>query len=431
VTLNNLILSPKERPRNIFRWIVLSLQHVFAMFGATVLVPLLTGLSSGVALVASGIGTLIYIICTRGKTPIYLGSSFAYIGAIILASELFGFSAVFTGLILVGLVYLLISTILRFTSTSWLINVLSPEIVGPMIMVIGLSLIPVALTQIGMLQSTTVSLSNLIVASITISVALISVIFGKGLIKVIPVILGIVSGIIASIMIGSGGVTLDFNTLFTVPEFSFIWENGLDFSAWYIFIPLSFVTIAEHIGDHTVLGEITGENYLEDPGLENTLMGDGIATMASAVIGAPANTSYGENTAVVGLTKVASTWVTGLAAIFAIIIGFFTPITTLLGTIPPVVMGGISLVLFSLIALNGVKVLIKKYRPNNILEGFIGFLTILLILFVGLGPTINSLYTIFPMTAITLGTFTMSGMALSLVVGILFNFVLKKLIKSV
>lgn len=299
------LLGAKDRPK-IGQWLLLSIQHVFAMFSATVLVPLLTGLDIGVALIASGIGTLIYILCTKAKVPMYLGSSFAYIGAIFAAKGATGnFSSSFVGLMAVGLIYILVAFIIHFTGTKWLHKLLPPIIIGPMIIIIGLSLAGTAVGNIGL--GAIFDWKAAVVALITFITAVIIAVKGKGFIKVIPFIVAIAIGYIFAAIFG----IIDWNVFsglkfFQLPDFSFIGTYKLDFSALAIFVPLAFVTIAEHIGDHVVLGEITGNDYLTDPGLSRTLMGDGIATLFAGAIGGPANTSYGENTSVVGITKVGS-----------------------------------------------------------------------------------------------------------------------------
>ena len=353
-----LLVGIKERPKSIFKWIVLSLQHVFAMFGATVLVPILTGLDAGVALVASGIGTLIYIICTKGKVPVYLGSSFAYITAITVAGSVNGFSSAYVGLMLVGVVYIIVATIIRFAGSRWIKKLLPPVVVGPMIVIIGLVLAPVAIRSAGFDGGSGIEAP--IVAIVTFAVVVIISLFTKGFFKIVPFICAIIIGYGVAMIFG----IVDYNLFseyrfFQIPDFSFLGTYRLDFDAALMFLPIAFVTIAEHIGDHTVLGEITGEDFFAAPGLDKTLLGDGIATFVSAAIGGPANTTYGENTGVVAMTRVGSVYVTGLAAIFAVLLGFFGYVQAFVMSIPAAVIGGMTIVLYGLIAGNGVKVLVK------------------------------------------------------------------------
>lgn len=376
-----LLIGIQEKPSSIPKWVVLSLQHVFAMFGATVLVPILTGLDIGVALVASGVGTLIYIACTKGKVPVYLGSSFAYIGAISIAGATNGFSSAYIGLMVVGMIYAAVATTIRYTGSEWLKKLLPPVVIGPMIIIIGLSLAPVAIGQAGLAPNSSdsyfaylaTSWKNPVIAFITFATVVGVALKGKGFYRIIPFLMAIAVGYLSAVILGIIDLNLVFEgySFLQIPNFTFLGSYSLDFSAVLMFAPIAFVTIAEHIGDHTVLGEVTGENFLDDPGLENTIMGDGIATFVSAAIGGPANTTYGENTGVVAMTKVGSVYVTGLAAIFAISLGFFGYIQAFIGSIPSSVIGGMTIILYGLIAGNGVKVLIKSkvdlYNMRNLI----------------------------------------------------------------
>lgn len=405
---SSMIIGIQERPKKISRWIILSLQHVFAMFGATVLVPLLTGLDVGVALVASGIGTLIYIACTKAKAPVYLGSSFAYISAISAAGAVNGFSSAYIGLMVVGIIYAVVATIIRFTGSGWIKKLLPPVVVGPVIIIIGLSLAPVAIGSAGLNGASGWEVP--LVALITFGTVVLVGLLGKGFFRIVPFLIAILVGYISSIMFG----IVDLSTVFTdysffqFPNFTFIGSYDLDFSAILMFAPIAFVTIAEHIGDHTVLGEVVGKDLIEDPGLENTLMGDGIATFVSAAIGGPANTTYGENTGVVAMTKVGSVWVIGLAAIFAILLGFFGYIQAFITSIPWAVIGGMTVVLYGLIAGNGVKVLIKANIDMGNMKNLIIVATMLVIGLGGASLPIND-------------AVSMTGMSLAAVIGILLN----------
>jgi len=355
---NGLIVGINEKPKSVGRWIVLSLQHVFAMFGATVLVPLLTGLDVGVALVASGIGTLIYILCTKAKVPVYLGSSFAYITTIQFAMTQGGVGSAYMGLMVVGLIYVLIATIIRFVGSNWLKKLLPPVVIGPMIIIIGLSLAPVAVSSAGLNGSN--GWEAPFVALITFLTVVLLSLKARGFLRIVPFIVAIFVGYAVSLAVGIVDFTVFEGVKFLqLPNFSFIGTYQVDFSAVLMFAPLAFVTIAEHIGDHVVLGEITGNDFLTNPGLDKTLLGDGVATFVSAAIGGPANTTYGENTGVIAITKVGSVYVTGLAAMFAILLGFFGYIQAFINSIPWAVIGGMTVVLYGLIAANGVKILIK------------------------------------------------------------------------
>lgn len=405
---SSMVIGIQERPKKISRWIILSLQHVFAMFGATVLVPLLTGLDVGVALVASGIGTLIYIACTKAKAPVYLGSSFAYISAISAAGAVNGFSSAYIGLMVVGIIYAVVATVIRFTGSGWIKKLLPPVVVGPVIIIIGLSLAPVAIGSAGLNGGQ--GWQTPLVAFITFATVVLVGLLGKGFFRIVPFLVAIVVGYISSVVFG----LVDMSTVFEgykflqFPAFTFIGSYDLDFTAILMFAPIAFVTIAEHIGDHTVLGEVVGKDLIEDPGLENTLMGDGIATFVSAAIGGPANTTYGENTGVVAMTKVGSVWVTGLAAVFAICLGFFGHIQAFITSIPWAVIGGMTVVLYGLIAGNGVKVLIKANIDMGNMKNLIIVATMLVIGLGGASLPIND-------------AVSMTGMSLAAVVGILLN----------
>jgi len=406
---NGLIVGINEKPKSIGSWIVLSLQHVFAMFGATVLVPLLTGLDVGVALVASGIGTLIYILCTKAKVPVYLGSSFAYIPAITAAVlSTAGAGTAYVGLMVVGLIYVAVALIIKVAGSGWLKKVLPPVVIGPMIIIIGMTLAPVAVGSSGFDGQSGWKIP--LVAFITfISVVLLSI-KAKGFLRIVPFLVAIMIGYVASIIFGLVDLGAVFSGVpfFQFPNFSFVGTYPIDFSAVLMFAPLAFVTIAEHIGDHVVLGEITGNDFLTDPGLDKTLMGDGIATFVAAAIGGPANTTYGENTGVIAITRVGSVWVTGLAAVFAILLGFFGWIQAFINSIPWAVIGGMTIVLYGLIAANGVKILIKDKTDLGNMKNLIIVSTMLVI---GLGGAILNLNS----------ASALSGMSFAAIVGILLN----------
>lgn len=422
----SLVIGINERPKSIGQWLLLSLQHVFAMFGATVLVPWLTGLDIGVSLVASGVGTLIYIVCTKGKVPVYLGSSFAYIGAITAAGTAGGFSSAYVGLITVGLIYILVSTIIRFTGSGWLKKLLPPVVIGPMIMIIGLGLATVAVAQAGLnpadadLGFLAEDPRNALVAIVTFLIVVLVALLAKGFAKIVPFLIAIIGGYIFSVVIGllDVGAAFENASFFSVPNFQFIGTYKLDFSYIIVFIPIAFVTIAEHIGDHTVLGEICDKDFITDPGLDRTLLGDGIATAVSAMLGGPANTTYGENTGVVAMTKVGSVYVTGLAAIFAICLGFLGYIQAFIHSIPLPVMGGISIVLFGLIAGNGVKVLIKSKVDLSKMKNLLIVAAMLIIGIGGATLPINDVV-------------SLKGMSLAAIVGISLNVIFMMLDKYI
>ncbi len=425
---NQLSVGINEKPSSKLTWLILSLQHVFAMFGATVLVPILTGLDVGVALVASGIGTLIYIACTKAKVPVYLGSSFAYITSIAAVSaQTGGFESAYVGLMVVGMIYALVATTIRFTGSGWLKKLLPPVVVGPMIMIIGLSLASTAVQETGLKgieilleQGKYVGIAGAawkvpLVSFITFATVVFISIRARGFFKIVPFLIAITVGYLSSIVFGLVDMSTVFTgyTFFQIPNFTFLGTYQLDFSAVVIFAPLALVTIAEHIGDHIVLGEITDRDFFEEPGMHRTIMGDGVATFVSAAIGGPANTTYGENTGVIAMTSVGSVWVVGLAALIAIALGFLGYIQALIASIPWAVIGGMTVILYGLIASNGVKVLINDKTDLADMKNLIIVSTMLVI---GLGgATIN------------IGTVALSGMSLAAILGILLNAGLNKL----
>lgn len=420
---NKMLLDVNEKPP-ILKWILLSLQHVFAMFGATILVPILVNTASGsevlsipVALISSGIGTLIYIICTRGKSPVYLGSSFAFISPMIVGFAKSGKSSVFTAIMAVGLVYVLVALIIKLIGKKWINKLLPSIVVGPMIMIIGLSLAPTAVEEIG-LNMETVPWKNIVVAIVAFLTTGVLAVRGKGFLKVIPFLMGMIAGYIASMILGmvdySGIVSAK---IISKPDFylPFI-HYKLNFGALLTIVPIALVTIAEHIGDHKVLSEIIDKDLIEDPGLDNTLMGDGIATFAAGLIGGPANTTYGENTSVVGMTKVASVWVIGLAAVIAIIFGFLGQLTAIISSIPTPVLGGVSILLYGFISVNGLKILIQNKVDFGNTKNVIVASSMLVL---GLGGAAISVVT----KNINL---SISGMSLAALVGILLNLLIKE-----
>ena len=416
---SNLILDVNEKP-SIGKWIILAIQHVFAMFGATILVPILVNSAAGaevltipVTLVASGIGTLIYILCTKGKSPVYLGSSFAFIAPITAAYLKGGVSGAMTGIMAVGLIYVIFAIIIKLIGKNWLDKLLPPVVIGPMIMIIGLGLAPSAISQIGLSSGAALEWQPIVVALVAFLTTAIVAVAAKGFLKVIPFLIGIVAGYLAGVAVG----IVDFTPIaeaaivglpnFLIPFVSYT----PNFSAILTIAPIALVTIAEHIGDHTALSAIMNRDLLKDPGLDRTLLGDGIATFVAGAIGGPANTTYGENTSVVGMTKVASVWVIGLAAVIAIVLGFFTKFTALISTIPNAVLGGVSLLLYGFISVNGLKVLIQNQVDFNNTKNVI-VASAMLVLGLG-GATIS----------IVSGDLavTISGMSLAAIVGIILN----------
>ena len=403
--------------------IILAFQHLFAMFGATILVPILVNAAAGaevltipVALVTSGIGTLIYILCTKGKSPVYLGSSFAFIVPVAAAYTKAGMAGAMTGIMAVGLIYVIVAIIIKFAGKDWLDKLLPPVVIGPMIMIIGLGLAPSAIGQIGLAEGTALEWKILVVAIVSFLVTAIIMTRAKGFFKIIPFLIGIVTGYIVAVCLGM----VDFKPVaeaswFSIPKFKIMFKDyGLNFAALITVAPIALVTMCEHIGDHTSLSNIIGKNLLKDPGLDRTLLGDGLATLVAGFLGGPANTTYGENTSVVGMTKVASVKVIGMAAVFAIIIGFLGKFTALVSTIPNAVLGGVSLLLYGFIAVNGLKVLIKNQVNFEDSKNIIIASTMLVL---GLGGAAISIVN----KDLSL---TISGMSLAAIIGILLNCIL-------
>ena len=414
----DLLLDVDQRP-SAGKGILLSFQHVFAMFGATILVPLILGMPVSVALFASGVGTLIYMISTGFKVPVYLGSSFAFITAMSLAMKEMGgdVSAAQTGVILTGLVYVLVATSIRFVGTKWIDKLLPPIIIGPMIIVIGLGLAGSAVTNAGLVADG--NWKNALVAVVTFLIAAFINTKGKGFLRIIPFLFAIIGGYLFALTLG----LVDFTPVlkanwFEIPGFYLPFSTSGAFKEYNLYfgpetiaiLPIAIVTISEHIGDHTVLGQICGRQFLKEPGLHRTLLGDGIATSVSAFLGGPANTTYGENTGVIGMTRIASVSVIRNAAFIAIALSFLGKFTALISTIPNAVLGGMSILLYGVIASNGLKVLIKERVDFAQMRNLI-IASAMLVL--GLGGAI-----------LKLGPVTLSGTALSAMTGIILNLIL-------
>ncbi|MEX0924117.1 MAG: solute carrier family 23 protein [Rhodovibrionaceae bacterium] len=410
-------ISVEQRP-TAHIWAVLSLQHLFAMFGATVLVPLLTGLSPAVALVSSGLGTLLYIAVTGGHIPAYLGSSFAFIGPIVAAAAVAGIPGAMFGAFCAGIVYLCVAAAIRAFGVSWLLQLLPPIVVGPVIMVIGLGLASVA---VSMAQNTAgggdYSLIHFLVALFTLGCVLVFSLVLRGFFAVVPILLGILCGYLLSILLG----IVDFAPvaaapLFRMPDFTLTFSGltgggGIPWVVLPILVPVAIVTIAEHIGDQVVLSRVVGRNFLKTPGLHRSLLGDGLATMLAGLLGGPPNTTYGENIGVMAITRVFSVWVIGGAAVLAVLLGFVGSVAAFLGTIPTAVMGGVAIALFGVIASNGLRTLIDAKvdlsEKRNLLISSI-------ILVIGIGGA-----------SLQLGdVITVTSMALAAITGVLLNAVL-------
>ncbi|MFA6693695.1 MAG: solute carrier family 23 protein [Bacillota bacterium] len=424
----------------------LSLQHVFAMFGATVLVPFLTGMDPSIALLASGIGTLIFLLCTKGQVPAYLGSSFAFISPIIAVSAKWGLPYALGGTVVVGLFYALVAGIIALIGTNWLNKILPPVVIGAVIIVIGLHLAPTAVDmafynsvevplpetaeeRVDLLTTanvTSVDLENNVavvkqydmkfamVSLFTLAITVLVWVFAKGFIAVIPILIGIVAGYLFAYTQGLVDLSIVANAAwFRVPTFT-LPKFGL--GAIMTLLPVAFVTIAEHLGDVLVIGTIVGRDFYKKPGLHRTILGDGLATAAAGIFGGPPNTTYGENVGVLAITKVFSIRVIAGAAILAIFLGFFGKLGAVLQTIPSPVMGGISMVLFGIIASSGIRTLVESgidfsHQRNLIISS--------VILVMGIGGASLPLF-----SNASWGPLSLETVALATIVGILLNLIL-------
>ena len=408
----NMLIGIHQRPKSIFKFLILSLQHVFAMFGSNVLVPMLVNESAGyevipiqVAFFCSGIGTIIYLCMTGFKVPIYLGSSFAYLGAMTSLWSTSGYN-IFLSLMIVGIIYIVVAGIIHFTKgQAYIKKILSPIIVGPAIMMIGLSLMTNAAkdSYLNPAYANNLDLGSrwalIVISILTFSIIVFCFVFTKKFLKMIPILIALAFGTLFALMVwgianGTGNSTLsetifpssnlnkltDYKNWNWYPDITNMWakspiaNNDWSFKSETLLaiIPLSIITMSEHIGDHINIGNITGNDFIsKKPGLSRTLIGDGIATIVSASMGGPANTSYGENTSVIVMTKIASVWVIFTAACMSIAISFIAPISQIIAIIPKPVIGGVEIILFSLIAINGLKLLINYKidfsKPKNII----------------------------------------------------------------
>ena len=407
------VLDIKDRPQA-FHWVGLSLQHLFTMFGATVLVPILVGIDPGIALVSSGLGTMVYLITTKGKIPAYLGSSFAFIAAMQMLMKSDGYPAIAQGAMTTGLVYLIVSLIIKKIGSDWLDKILPPIVVGPVVMVIGLGLAANAANNA--MYNNNVYDFKYIAVGLTIFYNM----FFKGFLGLIPILLGIVSGYLVALAFGIIDLTpIKEAAWFALPNFEvpFVqYEPKLYLNAITTMAPIAFVTMTEHIGHLMVLNKLTKRNFFQDPGLSKTLMGDGLAQIVAGFVGGPPVTSYGENIGVLAITRVHSVFVIGGAAVFAVALGFVGKLSALILSIPGPVISGISFVLFGVIAASGLKILIDNKinfdKKKNLLIASV-------ILVIGIGGLVFKV-----------GTFELSSMALATVLGIVLNLILPENARS-
>lgn len=379
---------------------VLGMQHLFTMFGATVLVPIITGLNVSVALFMAGAGTLLFHFITKGKVPVFLGSSFAFIAPMLAVTEMANLQYAQGGIVVAGLVYLLLAGLIYFFGAEKIISFFPPVVTGSIIMVIGLKLAPIAIKM---------AKDNWTLAIVSFAIVAIVSVYMKEFIKVLPVIFGLLGGYLVALITG----VVDFTPIaeaswigipsFTIARFS--WTTVM------MVAPVAIATAVEHIGDILAIKGITGDDYLEDPGLHRTMLGDGLATALSAMFGGPANTTYSENTGVLALTKVYDPKVMRIAACFAILFAIIPKLGALISTIPTPVVGGISIILFGMIAAIGGKIFVENkvdfMKSRNLI-----ITAVILVLGIG-GASL-------PITT----NFSIDGMALAAIIGIILNKVL-------
>ncbi|MGS0666593.1 uracil-xanthine permease family protein [Staphylococcus arlettae] len=421
------VLDVRDRPK-LGKWAFLSTQHLFAMFGATVLVPFLTGLPISAALIASGVGTLLYILITQAKIPAYLGSSFAFITPIISGLKAHNLGDMLVALFMSGVMYVIIGLFIKISGTNWLMNLLPPVVVGPVIMVIGLSLAPTAVNMAMFENSNAMegyNLNYLIVAMITLVVTVVVQGYFKGFLSLIPVLIGIVTGYVVAAFMG----IVNFAPIaqakwFAIPD---VYLPFKDYTPTFhlglilIMIPIVFVTVSEHIGHQMVINKIVGKNFFKDPGLDKSIIGDGVSTMFASIIGGPPSTTYGENIGVLAITKIYSIYVIGGAAVIAIVLGFVGKFTAIISSIPTPVMGGVSILLFGIIASSGLRMLVESeidFAQNR------NLVIASVILVIGIGNLMLDLKS----TGINL---QIEGMALAALAGIILNVILPKSTKAV
>ena len=384
--------------KNLKEWI-LSIQHLFAMFGATVLVPLLVGINPSIAILTAGIGTLIFHLCTKGKVPVFLGSSFAFITPIITISTMYNdYSYVQGGIIVVGLIYALMSFIVYKIGVDKINKILPSHVVGAMIIVIGLSLVPSAVTNIQ---------TNSMVALATLGISLLITFFGKGFIKQLGILIGVICGYLLSLYLGIVDISVIQNaSLIALPTLSL---PKFSLEAIMVIAPLSLCTLCEHIGDITTNGTVVGKDFVKDPGLHKTILGDGLATLVAGLLGSVPNTTYGENTSLLAITKNYNPKLLRRTAMIAIVLSFIGIFGAVLQSVPACVIGGISLQLYCMIAWIGV----KNIKDNKSYKSIKKLIVIAVILIVGLSGL-----------TITLGSIAISGLALAVIVGVILNLVL-------
>ncbi|MGE5629250.1 MAG: uracil permease [Solirubrobacterales bacterium] len=402
--------------------IPLSFQHLFAMVGATILVPIITGMSPSIALFCSGVGTLLYILCTKAKLPAYIGSSFAFIVPMTVASANYGPNAMLSGVMAAGLVYIIVAIIISFCGIEWLNKLLPPVVVGSIVIVIGLSLATTAINWSGLNPSYVSDAMKSVprwawitVSMVTLGVGILGSMYFKGFFGVIPILIAMLCGYATALALGvipqSAIDAIASAKLLRLPPFMF---PKFNLSAILLMAPVSFVTLAEHIGHVYVTNNVVGRDFTKNPGLHRSIMGDGVATMFAGFVGGPPNTTYGENIGVMAITRVYSVWVIGGAAVIAIILSFIGPVAAVIENMPTPVMGGVSILLFGIIASSGFRIFVEDKidfgkKKNLILS------SVIIVLGIG-GASIKFLFN---------GSIVeISGVAIATLAGIILNIIL-------
>jgi len=396
-------IDTTERPP-LLTTIPLSLQHLFAMFGSTVLVPILFHVNPATVLLFNGIGTLFYLILCKGKIPAYLGSSFAFLSPVFLVLSQYSYEAALGGFIVVGIVFCIVSFIVHTIGTSWIDVIFPPASMGAIVAVIGLELMPTAANMAGLTGENT-DTTVIFVSIATLAITIFASMAFRGFLSIIPILIGVVAGYVIAFTVGIVDLShVESAPLFAIPT---IYTPEFDLRAILIILPASIVVIVEHIGHLIVTGNIVGRNLAKDPGLDRSLLGNGISTIFSGFFGSTPNTTYGENIGVLAITKVYSTWVIGGAAIFAILLSCLGKLAALIQSIPTPVMGGVSMLLFGVIAASGIRILVEaKVDYNNPMN------LLLTSIVMGVGVSTASL---------TIGTVTLRGMALATVIAIILS----------
>lgn len=381
------------------RRVLLGIQFLFVAFGATVLVPLLVNIDPAVALCTAGVGTLIFHAITGGKVPVFLGSSFAFIAPILAATEAYGLPGTLGGLMAVGAVYALVSQLIRWQGPEMIARIFPSVVVGPVIMVIGLSLAPVAVDMAS---------DNWLLAVIVLSAAIVTVVFAQGLLRLIPILIGLIAGYVAAGAMGQLDMTPVLEAAWiALPGFT---RPAFHLQAILYLIPVAIAPLIEHVGDMYAISGVAHQDFVKKPGLHRTLLGDGVATLAAGLLGGPPNTTYSEVTGAVSLTRVVDPRVLRIAAITAIVFSFLGKISALLRTIPVAVLGGVMLLLFGMIACVGIKILIDAKSNLNLTRNQV---IVSVVLAVGIGGA-----------SISLRQFTLEGIGLASVIGVLLHLIL-------